>query len=129
MLAIDNHGFEEMDKKLLRTIIDKFAGGPVGIGTIAAAISEEIDAIEDIFEPFLIQKGFLAADSARTDCHAAGLSALGLSPSARQMELIYDCCPVSQPFMWDWVPTLAISMANLQLGYRPEASRRPPGVI
>ena len=59
MLAIDNHGFEEMDKKLLRTIIEKFGGGPVGINTIAAAISEEVDAIEDIYEPFLIQKGFL----------------------------------------------------------------------
>jgi Holliday junction DNA helicase RuvB len=59
MLAIDNHGFEEMDKKLLRTIIEKFGGGPVGINTIAAAISEEVEAIEDIYEPFLIQKGFL----------------------------------------------------------------------
>lgn len=59
MLAIDDHGFEEMDKKLLRTIIEKFSGGPVGINTIAAAISEEVEAIEDIYEPFLIQKGFL----------------------------------------------------------------------
>ncbi|MCI0420663.1 MAG: Holliday junction branch migration DNA helicase RuvB, partial [Acidobacteria bacterium] len=59
MLAIDGHGFEEMDKKLLRTIIEKFSGGPVGINTIAAAISEEVEAIEDIYEPFLIQKGFL----------------------------------------------------------------------
>jgi len=59
MLAIDNHGFDEMDKRLLKTIIDKFSGGPVGVNTIAAAISEEVDAIEDIYEPFLIQKGFL----------------------------------------------------------------------
>ena len=59
MLAIDDHGFDEMDKRLLKTIIDKFSGGPVGVNTIAAAISEEVDAIEDIYEPFLIQKGFL----------------------------------------------------------------------
>ena len=59
MLAIDDNGFDEMDKKLLKTIIDKFAGGPVGVNTIAAALSEEVDAIEDIYEPFLIQKGFL----------------------------------------------------------------------
>jgi Holliday junction DNA helicase RuvB len=59
MLAIDEHGFDEMDKRLLKTIIDKFSGGPVGVNTIAAAISEEVDAIEDIYEPFLIQKGFL----------------------------------------------------------------------
>src|SRR5207249_813938 len=50
---------EEIDRKLLRTIIDKFGGGPVGLSTIAAAISEEKDAIEDIYEPFLIQIGFL----------------------------------------------------------------------
>ncbi len=59
MLEVDEFGFDEVDRKLLRTIIDKFGGGPVGIGSIAAAISEEKDAIEDIYEPFLIQNGFL----------------------------------------------------------------------
>ena len=59
LLEVDEHGFDEVDRKLLRTIIDKFGGGPVGVGTIAAAISEEKDAIEDIYEPFLIQAGFL----------------------------------------------------------------------
>jgi Holliday junction DNA helicase RuvB len=59
MLEVDEHGFDEIDRKLLRTIIDKFGGGPVGVGSIAAAISEEKDAIEDIYEPFLIQIGFL----------------------------------------------------------------------
>ena len=59
LLEIDENGFDEVDRKLLRTIIDKFGGGPVGLGTIAAAISEEKDAIEDIYEPFLIQAGFL----------------------------------------------------------------------
>ena len=59
LLEVDEHGFDETDRKLLRTIIEKFGGGPVGLGTIAAAISEEKDAIEDIYEPFLIQAGFL----------------------------------------------------------------------
>jgi Holliday junction DNA helicase RuvB len=59
MLQVDENGFDEVDRKLLRTIIDKFGGGPVGLNTIAAAISEEKDAIEDIYEPFLIQAGFL----------------------------------------------------------------------
>src|SRR3989442_14348121 len=59
LLEVDEHGFDEVDRKLLRTIIDKFGGGPVGLNTIAAAISEEKDAIEDIYEPFLIQIGFL----------------------------------------------------------------------
>ena len=59
LLEVDEHGFDEVDRKLLRTIIDKFGGGPVGLNSIAAAISEEKDAIEDIYEPFLIQIGFL----------------------------------------------------------------------
>jgi holliday junction DNA helicase RuvB len=59
LLEVDEHGFDEIDRKLLRTIIDKFGGGPVGLGTIAAAISEEKDAIEDIYEPFLLQNGFI----------------------------------------------------------------------
>jgi Holliday junction DNA helicase RuvB len=59
LLEVDENGFDEVDRKLLRTIIDKFGGGPVGLNTIAAAISEEKDAIEDIYEPFLIQAGFL----------------------------------------------------------------------
>jgi len=59
LLEVDERGFDEIDRKLLLTIIDKFGGGPVGINSIAAAISEEKDAIEDIYEPFLIQIGFL----------------------------------------------------------------------
>lgn len=59
LLEVDEHGFDEVDRRLLRTIIDKFGGGPVGVGSLAAAMSEERDAIEDIYEPFLIQIGFL----------------------------------------------------------------------
>ncbi len=59
LLEVDEYGFDEIDRRLLRTIIDKFGGGPVGLNTISAAISEEKDAIEDIYEPFLIQIGFL----------------------------------------------------------------------
>jgi Holliday junction DNA helicase RuvB len=59
LLEVDQYGFDEVDRRLLRTIIDKFGGGPVGVASIAAAMSEERDAIEDIYEPFLIQIGFL----------------------------------------------------------------------
>jgi Holliday junction DNA helicase RuvB len=59
MLEVDDRGFDEIDRRLLRTIIDKFGGGPVGVNTLAAALSEEPDAIEDIHEPYLIQEGFL----------------------------------------------------------------------
>jgi Holliday junction DNA helicase RuvB len=59
LLEVDAHGFDEVDRKLLLTIIDKFGGGPVGVGALAAAISEETDAIEDIYEPYLLQIGFI----------------------------------------------------------------------
>jgi Holliday junction DNA helicase RuvB len=59
LLEVDDHGFDDVDRKLLRTIIDKFSGGPVGVNSLAAAINEEKDAIEDMYEPFLIQHGFL----------------------------------------------------------------------
>ncbi|HEY7510445.1 MAG TPA: Holliday junction branch migration DNA helicase RuvB [Vicinamibacteria bacterium] len=59
LLEVDEHGFDEVDRKLLLTIIDKFGGGPVGVNAIAAAISEDPDAIEDMYEPYLLQIGFL----------------------------------------------------------------------
>jgi Holliday junction DNA helicase RuvB len=59
LLEVDDHGFDEVDRRLLRTIIEKFDGGPVGVASLAAALSEERDALEDIYEPFLIQIGFL----------------------------------------------------------------------
>jgi Holliday junction DNA helicase RuvB len=59
LLDVDDAGFDKMDRALLLTIVDKFAGGPVGIDTLAAAVGEERDTIEDVYEPFLIQEGFL----------------------------------------------------------------------
>jgi holliday junction DNA helicase RuvB len=59
LLEVDKHGFDEADRRLLKAIIDKFGGGPVGVNSLAAAIGEERDAIEDIYEPYLIQIGFL----------------------------------------------------------------------
>ena len=59
MLNVDAHGFDMMDRKLLLAIIEKFDGGPVGVDSIAAAIGEERDTIEDVLEPYLIQQGFM----------------------------------------------------------------------
>ena len=59
MLSVDEQGFDHMDRRLLMTMIDKFAGGPVGVERLAAAISEERDTIEDVLEPYLIQQGFM----------------------------------------------------------------------
>jgi Holliday junction DNA helicase RuvB len=58
-LNVDQRGLDEMDRRLLLLIIDKFDGGPVGLETLAAALSEEKDTLEDVYEPFLIQEGFL----------------------------------------------------------------------
>lgn len=63
MLNVDVHGFDVMDRKLLLAIIQKFDGGPVGLSSLAAAIGEERDTIEDVLEPFLIQQGFLMRTS------------------------------------------------------------------
>ncbi len=59
MLDVDEFGLDEMDTRLLRAIIEKFDGGPVGVGTIAAAVGEDADTIEEVYEPFLVQNGFL----------------------------------------------------------------------
>ncbi len=59
LLEVDPHGFDAMDRRLLRTIIDKFDGGPVGIESLAAAVGEERGTIEDVLEPYLIQQGFM----------------------------------------------------------------------
>src|SRR5499433_1534904 len=84
LLEVDEHGFDEVDRKLLRTIIEKFGGGPVGLNTIAAAISEEKDAIEDIYEPFLIQIGFLDRTPRGRMATAAAYGYFGLLAPAEQ---------------------------------------------
>jgi len=60
MLEVDGRGFDKMDRAILLAIIDKFSGGPVGLDTLAAAVGEERDTIEDVYEPFLIQEGYLS---------------------------------------------------------------------
>ena len=59
MLDVDPHGFDEIDRRLLLTIIEKYDGGPVGLGTLAAILAEDEGALEEVYEPFLIQIGFL----------------------------------------------------------------------
>ncbi len=60
LLEVDDRGFDKMDRAILLAIIDKFSGGPVGLDTLAAAVGEERDTIEDVYEPYLIKEGFLA---------------------------------------------------------------------
>ena len=58
-LNVDAHGLDEMDNKILTTIIEKFKGGPVGLTTLATAVAENAETIEEVYEPFLIQQGFI----------------------------------------------------------------------
>jgi Holliday junction DNA helicase RuvB len=59
MLEVDEHGLDKMDRHIMLTIIEKFDGGPIGLNSLSAAVSEEKDTIEDVYEPFLIQMGFI----------------------------------------------------------------------
>jgi Holliday junction DNA helicase RuvB len=58
-LDVDSRGLDEMDKKIILTIIDKFGGGPVGINSLSIAVSEDAGTIEEVYEPFLVQQGFI----------------------------------------------------------------------
>jgi Holliday junction DNA helicase RuvB len=87
MLEVDRHGFDEIDRKLLLTIIEKYQGGPVGVNTLAAALAEEPDAIEEIYEPFLIQIGFLNRTPRGRTVTRLAYEHFGISPSRRQSSL------------------------------------------
>jgi Holliday junction DNA helicase RuvB len=92
LLEVDARGFDDVDRRLLLTIIEKFGGGPVGLNALAAAISEEPDAIEDIYEPYLLQHGFLdRTPRGRTATRRAyehlGLVAPAAAPGGPQKKL------------------------------------------
>ena len=87
LLEVDDLGFDEVDRKLLRTIIEKFSGGPVGVNSLAAAVSEEKDAIEDIYEPFLIQAGFLDRTPRGRIATARAYEYFGLTAPRRDSQL------------------------------------------
>ena len=87
LLEVDDQGFDEVDRNLLRTIIDKFSGGPVGVNSLAAAINEEKDAIEDIYEPFLIQAGFLDRTPRGRVATPRAYEYFGLTPPGKDSRL------------------------------------------
>jgi Holliday junction DNA helicase RuvB len=76
-LNVDEHGLDEMDNKILITIIDKFKGGPVGLKTIATAVGEEEGTIEEVYEPFLIQEGYIMRTSRGRECTEIAYKHLG----------------------------------------------------
>ena len=87
MLEVDQYGFDEVDRKLLLTIIEKYQGGPVGVNTLAAALAEEPDAIEEIYEPFLIQIGFLNRTPRGRVATNLAYEHFGITPNRRQSSL------------------------------------------
>ena len=92
-LEIDGMGLDDVDHKLLRIIIEKFNGGPVGLDTIAAAISEEADTIMDVYEPYLLQLGFLQRTPRGRMATRSAYEHLGVPPHGR--------APAGQPALWD----------------------------
>jgi Holliday junction DNA helicase RuvB len=81
MLAIDQNGLDEMDKRILETIVHKFAGGPVGLGSLAVAVGEEPDTLEEVYEPFLIMEGYLNRTPQGRMATELSYKKLGLKPA------------------------------------------------
>ena len=86
-LNVDAHGLDEMDNRILSAIIDKFAGGPVGITTIATAVGEQSGTIEEVYEPFLIQEGYLMRTSRGRQATEKAYMHLGKKPNSSQGDL------------------------------------------
>jgi Holliday junction DNA helicase RuvB len=88
LLRIDEHGLHEMDRRLLEALIHKFAGGPVGLGTLAAVLGEEEDTIEDLLEPFLMQQGYLERTRRGRAATRLAFELLGVTPPVAQERLL-----------------------------------------
>jgi holliday junction DNA helicase RuvB len=87
MLGVDEHGLDEVDRNLMLTIIQKYSGGPVGLNTIAASLSEEEDAIEEIYEPYLMQMGLLDRTQRGRVATALAYKHFGIDPPRSQQHL------------------------------------------
>jgi Holliday junction DNA helicase RuvB len=86
-LNVDSRGLDEMDNRILYTIIEKFKGGPVGLNTIATAVGEEAGTIEEVYEPFLIQEGYIQRTARGREATAAAYEHLGKLPPAQMNQL------------------------------------------
>ena len=82
-LEVDEHGFDELDRRILHTIIEKFGGGPVGVGAIAASLGEDRGTLEDLYEPYLLQAGFLERTPRGRVASAAAYRHMGIVPKPR----------------------------------------------
>ena len=89
LLDVDDFGLDDMDARILRTIIEKFDGGPVGVATIAAAIGEDPDTIEEVYEPFLVMHGFLQRTARGRVASAQAYRHLGFTPPQRDQASLF----------------------------------------
>jgi Holliday junction DNA helicase RuvB len=86
---VDHEGLDRLDREILRAICEKFGGGPVGLSTLAVAVGEEQDTIEDVYEPYLLQRGFIERTPRGRAATRRGFEHLGLSgPAGASMTLI-----------------------------------------
>lgn len=89
MLEVDHEGFDSMDRKILKTIIEKFDGGPVGLDTLSSSISEESNTLEEVYEPFLLQRGFLNRTPRGRVATPLAYQHLNLSPKSRNQNSLF----------------------------------------
>ena len=87
-LEVDDLGLDRMDHLILKTIIERFGGGPVGVEAIAASISEEKDTIEEVYEPFLLQEGLINRTARGRTATARAFKHLGIKPPKGQTDLL-----------------------------------------
>ena len=96
-LEIDDVGFDDMDRRLLKVIIDDYDGGPVGVETLAAALGEPRDTIEDVYEPYLLQQGFIGRTPRGRVATKKAYAHLGKKPPARMPEPMQALLPLDTP--------------------------------
>ncbi len=89
-MGIDEYGLDDMDRRILSTLIDKFQGGPVGVSSLSVAIGEDANTIEDVYEPFLIKEGFIQRTSRGRLAQERAFTLLGKSPSGKQQERLFE---------------------------------------
>ena len=89
-LDVDENGLDDMDNRILLTIIEKFKGGPVGITTIATAVGEESETIEEVYEPFLIQEGYIKRTSRGREATELAYRHLKIIPPASKTKGLFD---------------------------------------
>jgi Holliday junction DNA helicase RuvB len=88
-LEVDDHGLDEMDKRILRTIMEKYSGGPVGLGTLAVAVGEEPGTIEEVYEPYLIQQGFIKRTPRGREASPLAYNHFGIKKKSGSQETLF----------------------------------------